>query len=182
MSELIKQITDVLRKIRDGYSQKGSQSSITQLRVDATRHVAKVKGIRLQTVRDKYLRGLTPDITITQHFDDLIEKWLMEGSGKLKQILLKHKVETHVVKLIDETFQGHNRAAQAGANWQDRISINPNVCHGKPCIKGTRIWVLLVLDLLASGSAIDEVLEEYPQLTREDIQACIAYGAEEKSG
>jgi len=63
-------------------------------------------------------------------------------------------------------------------NWRDRISINPNVCHGKPCVKGTRIWVSLILDLLAGGSTVDEILKEYPQLTREDIQACIAYGAE----
>jgi len=63
-------------------------------------------------------------------------------------------------------------------DWKDRISVNPNVCSGKPCIKGTRIWVSLILDFLAGGTTIDEVLREYPQLTREDIQACIAYGAE----
>jgi uncharacterized protein (DUF433 family) len=65
-----------------------------------------------------------------------------------------------------------------GKDWKERISINPNVCHGRPCIKGTRIWVSLILDFLASGSTVEEILEEYPQLTREDIQACIAYGAE----
>ncbi len=59
-----------------------------------------------------------------------------------------------------------------------RISIDPNVCFGKPCIRGHRIWVSLILDLLASGSTPEEVLEEYPQLAREDIQACIAFGAE----
>lgn len=63
-------------------------------------------------------------------------------------------------------------------DWRQRISINQNVCHGKPCIKGTRIWVSLVLDFMASGSSMDEVLNEYPQLKREDILACIAYGAE----
>jgi uncharacterized protein (DUF433 family) len=63
-------------------------------------------------------------------------------------------------------------------NWQDRISINPNVCHGKPCIKGTRIWVSLILDFLASGDTIEDVLAAYPHLTRDDIQACLAYGAE----
>jgi uncharacterized protein (DUF433 family) len=63
-------------------------------------------------------------------------------------------------------------------DWKDRISINPNVCHGRPCVKGTRIWVALVLDLLASGGTVEDILEEYPQLVREDIQACIAYGAE----
>jgi uncharacterized protein (DUF433 family) len=59
-----------------------------------------------------------------------------------------------------------------------RISIDPNVCFGKPCIRGTRIWVSLLLDLLASGMTIEEVLEEYPHLTKEDILAAIAYGAE----
>lgn len=59
-----------------------------------------------------------------------------------------------------------------------RISIDPNVCFGKPCIKGTRIWVSLILDLLSDGLTADEVITEYPQLKKEDIQAAIAYGAE----
>ncbi len=60
----------------------------------------------------------------------------------------------------------------------NRISIDPNICFGKPCIKGTRIWVSLILDYLSSGMSIDELLEEYPHLTKEDILAAIAYGAE----
>lgn len=63
-------------------------------------------------------------------------------------------------------------------DWKDRISVNPDVCHGKPCIRGTRIWVSLILDLLAGGGTVEEILEEYPQLKQEDIQACIGYGAE----
>ncbi len=63
-------------------------------------------------------------------------------------------------------------------DWKDRIVINPKICHGKPCIKGTRIWVSLILDFLASGDSIEEILQEYPQLSREDVLACIAYGAE----
>ena len=59
-----------------------------------------------------------------------------------------------------------------------RISIDPNVCFGKPCIRGTRIWVSLLLDFLASGMTVEEILDEYPQLTVEDIHAAIAYGAE----
>ncbi len=59
-----------------------------------------------------------------------------------------------------------------------RISINPNICFGKPCIKGHRIWVSLILDFLASGTTIPEILTEYPQLQTDDILACIAYGAE----
>jgi uncharacterized protein (DUF433 family) len=60
----------------------------------------------------------------------------------------------------------------------DRISIDPSVCFGKPCIRGTRIWVSLILDNLAAGVSEQELLEEYPQLTLEDIRAAIAYGAE----
>jgi uncharacterized protein (DUF433 family) len=59
-----------------------------------------------------------------------------------------------------------------------RISIDPNICFGKPCIRGHRIWVSLVLDLLASGWSFQEVLDNYPGITQEDIRACIAYGAE----
>jgi len=59
-----------------------------------------------------------------------------------------------------------------------RISVDPNVCFGKPCVRGTRIWVSLILDWLASGMSIDEVLSECPQLRGEDIRAAIAYGAE----
>ncbi len=59
-----------------------------------------------------------------------------------------------------------------------RISIDPNVCFGKPCIKGHRIWVSLVLDLLASGVTVKGVLDQYPGLKEADVRACIAYGAE----
>ena len=59
-----------------------------------------------------------------------------------------------------------------------RISIDLNICFGKPCIKGHRIWVSLILDFLASGMTMAEIIAEYPQLQTEDILACIAYGAE----
>ncbi len=59
-----------------------------------------------------------------------------------------------------------------------RISVDPNVCFGKPCIRGHRIWVSLILDFLADGMKPEEILREYPQLVEEDIQACIAYAAE----
>jgi len=59
-----------------------------------------------------------------------------------------------------------------------RISIDPDVCFGKPCIRGHRIWVSLILDLLASGMTMEQILDEYPQLSRADILACVAYGAE----
>ena len=59
-----------------------------------------------------------------------------------------------------------------------RISIDPKICFGKPCIKGHRIWVSLVLDFLASGMSVSDVLSQYPGLEEADIYACIAYGAE----
>jgi uncharacterized protein (DUF433 family) len=60
----------------------------------------------------------------------------------------------------------------------DRISIDPEICGGKPCIKGTRIWVALILDFLADGMTELELLADYPQLAHEDVMASIAYGAE----
>jgi len=60
----------------------------------------------------------------------------------------------------------------------ERISIDPRVCGGKPCIKGTRIWVSLILDFLAEGLEEPELLAEYPQLTHEDVLAAFAFGAE----
>lgn len=59
-----------------------------------------------------------------------------------------------------------------------RIWIDPKRCFGKPCIRGHRIWVSLILDLLAGGSTVEEVLRDYPGLEEADIQACLAYGSE----
>jgi uncharacterized protein (DUF433 family) len=62
--------------------------------------------------------------------------------------------------------------------WQDLIAVDPAVCHGQACIKGTRIMVSVVLDNLAAGLSADEILKSYPSLTREAIQAAIAYAAD----
>jgi uncharacterized protein (DUF433 family) len=63
-------------------------------------------------------------------------------------------------------------------NWERHISINPKVCHGKACIRGTRIMVTVILDNLADGLSKGEIIEDYPSLTPEDIDAAIAYAAE----
>jgi uncharacterized protein (DUF433 family) len=63
-------------------------------------------------------------------------------------------------------------------DWRSRISIRADTCFGKPRIKGTRIWVSLILDLLASGTSQEEILGQYPHLTHDDIRAALAYGAE----
>jgi uncharacterized protein (DUF433 family) len=59
-----------------------------------------------------------------------------------------------------------------------RISVDANVCFGKPCIRGHRVWVSLILDLLAGGWSVQEILDNYPGLDEADIRACLAYGAE----
>ena len=60
----------------------------------------------------------------------------------------------------------------------ERISIDPAVCFGKPCIRGTRIWVALIMENLAAGMSEDEIIESYPHLEREDIRAALSYAAE----
>ncbi len=61
--------------------------------------------------------------------------------------------------------------------WRDRISVNPAVCHGKACIHGTRVMVSVVLDNLAEGESVDDVMRDY-HIEREDVQAAMQYTAE----
>ncbi len=63
-------------------------------------------------------------------------------------------------------------------DWRERIGIDPAVLVGKPVIKGTRLAVEFIVGLLGQGWTVDEVLEDYPWITREDIQACLAYASE----
>ena len=63
-------------------------------------------------------------------------------------------------------------------NWRQRITVDPLICHGKACIKGTRIMASVILDNLAAGIPREEILMSYPSLTPDDIQAVIAYAAE----
>lgn len=62
-------------------------------------------------------------------------------------------------------------------NWQERVSVNPAVRAGKPCVKGTRITVYDILEYLAGGMTEDQILNDFPDLTREDIRACLAFAA-----
>ena len=74
---------------------------------------------------------------------------------------------------IVQTYSGE----VATGDLLERIAIDPNVCFGKPTIRGTRIWVGLILGFLADGMTVEEILAEYPTLTDDDIRACLAYGA-----
>lgn len=62
-------------------------------------------------------------------------------------------------------------------NWKEHIHIDPAICHGKPCIRGTRIMVSVILDNLAEGLSPEEIVAEYPSLTLEDVRAAIRYAA-----
>jgi uncharacterized protein (DUF433 family) len=63
-------------------------------------------------------------------------------------------------------------------NWTDRVAVDPNVCHGKACIRGTRIMVSVVLDNLAAGLSAAEIVRSYPSLEADDVAAAMAYAAE----
>jgi uncharacterized protein (DUF433 family) len=62
-------------------------------------------------------------------------------------------------------------------NWRDRITVDPGILVGKPVVKGTRLAVEFIIDLLAQGWTEPEILHNYPGLTREDIQACLVYAS-----
>jgi uncharacterized protein (DUF433 family) len=63
-------------------------------------------------------------------------------------------------------------------NWRDRITVDPAICHGSACIKGTRIMVSVVLDNVAAGVPTEELLKSYPTLSADDVQAALEYAAE----
>lgn len=63
-------------------------------------------------------------------------------------------------------------------NWRDHVTVDPEICHGQACLRGSRIMVSVVLDNLAAGVPEDEILRSYPSLTPEAIRAAIAYAAE----
>ncbi|HVT61815.1 MAG TPA: DUF433 domain-containing protein [Thermoanaerobaculia bacterium] len=64
------------------------------------------------------------------------------------------------------------------ARWQQRVVVDPEVHHGEPCIRGTRIPVRMIVGSLADGLTIDQIIEEYPQMTPEDVYSALAYAAE----
>ena len=71
----------------------------------------------------------------------------------------------------------HSRTEPAVLDWHDRITLDPAILVGKPCIKGTRISVELIVESLANGWTYEEILESWDHITREDIQACMAYAS-----
>lgn len=75
-------------------------------------------------------------------------------------------------------LQGRRRIGRDMVNWREHISVDPEVCHGQACLAGTRIMVSVVLDNLAAGLSVEEVLRSYPTLTRDAVQAAVAYASD----
>jgi uncharacterized protein (DUF433 family) len=73
---------------------------------------------------------------------------------------------------------GMGRFAMTRTELLDRVSMDPGVCGGRPCIKGTRINIAIILDALAEGLSVEEILDHYPSLKPEDVKAAVAYAAE----
>lgn len=63
-------------------------------------------------------------------------------------------------------------------NWREHITVDPQICHGKACIKGTRVLVTVILDNLAAGLSVEEVTQSYPSITAEAVRAALAYAAD----
>ena len=63
-------------------------------------------------------------------------------------------------------------------DWREFISVDPQVCHGRPCVAGTRVLVSVLLDNLAAGKSLEEILEFYPGVTPEAVRAALAYAAD----
>lgn len=63
-------------------------------------------------------------------------------------------------------------------DWRDRITVDPQICHGKACVKGSRVMVSVILDNLAAGETLERILQSYPTLQREDLQAALSYASE----
>lgn len=66
----------------------------------------------------------------------------------------------------------------ASADWRKRVVIDPDICHGKPVVRGLRYPVENLLELLASGMSFEQILQDYPDLERDDLLACLQYAAE----
>ena len=63
-------------------------------------------------------------------------------------------------------------------HWQDHISVDPNICHGQACIAGTRVMVTVILDNLAAGLTVEEIVESYPSVSADAVKATLHYAAE----
>jgi uncharacterized protein (DUF433 family) len=79
--------------------------------------------------------------------------------------------------MLNAFAQRQNITSLSPMDWQTRITLDPNILAGKPIVKGTRLAVEFIIDLLAQGWSVDEILRNYPGITIEDVQACLGYAS-----
>ena len=104
MSQRIEQILEVVEEVRENFLNQTGPRSASRMRVRAVASVADRRGIANQTVLDKFIRQLQPDIEVAADFDKLLEDWLVHDSDELKDIILKHKSDRRDVELINNAF------------------------------------------------------------------------------
>ena len=104
MSARIGQIIEVVEEVRGSCHGTPPRGSISQLRMDAVRSVAARRGITTNSVADKFIRQLSPDVTSTTKFDSLLKGWLVDGSTELRDITLKHAIDARDRQLISSAF------------------------------------------------------------------------------
>lgn len=115
---------------------------------------------------------------LTTRVKELAERYAMTLPVLTRNVVeLEAKVKGHLERMGFGPDFNHG-FEEPMMSWKDRISVDPNICHGKVCIKGTRIMVSVVLDNLAAGETTETVLRSYPTLQAEDIQASLGYAAE----
>jgi uncharacterized protein (DUF433 family) len=103
---------------------------------------------------------------------------LMPSSPVLHELSKQRHAFLHPRDAFGHGMVRHGRLVAEGKNMPlERISIDPNVAHGQACVKGTRIPVHQIVRMLANGDTVDELLGEYPSLSRADIMACLDYAA-----
>ena len=110
---------------------------------------------------------------------------VVRGSKKLggtRMTGARRRANAQACRKTDETQRDQVVACRRGTlermEWQDRIAVDPAICHGAACIRGTRVQVTVVLDSLAERSSVEQIVAEYPALTPDDVLAALAYAAD----
>jgi hypothetical protein len=104
MSQRVEQILEIIEEVREKFQSGKSYGSVSRLRVAAVSSVAKRRGVSKQTILDKFIRQLRPDVYVAADFDKLLEKWLGHDSDELRNIILKHKSDYKGLELINNAF------------------------------------------------------------------------------
>ena len=107
LSARIEQIAEVISEVKERFRYRERNQSINDIRIKACKSVADRRNITYQSVADKFIRQLRPDVSSAQQFDDLLNDWLMNGSNELKNLVSKHKSDFSDDDLLSSLFANH---------------------------------------------------------------------------